>query len=386
MNETEQPTAPATAQTSFQVSTANNYVLELTQKRWFCVSLDASGKTAKQEADSPAAFLEIINRSVVAWVDYITDDPVKDLPIVTAQMGFSESFVSYLSSGNQLNYQDFDTEICMRLPSIQIRGTDVTAHTLVISIKRNIVFTIHMRMVDKRFIRLRRYSEAILRRIPVNAVPGDKLTMLLSRIIDANNDSNFRHLRVIEEFGDELNKDLMDANTNKALLGPKIYEMKHALIIYMNALWESVDVLHAIRYGDAELLTDDEKLLNQVSIMVDQVKNQLGLSEHMSEVLASGIEATQAIYNNQLTIANNQLTILNNRFAQLAAYLAIVGTAVLIPNTIATILGNAVWVYGPEGLWWYLLLMVGATAGGCILMWVWINKRGLLPKEKGCAS
>jgi magnesium transporter len=102
----------------------------------------------------------------------------------------------------------------------------------------------------------------------------------------------------------------------------------------------------------------------------------------MSEVLASGIEATQAIYNNQLTIANNQLTILNNRFAQLAAYLAIVGTAVLIPNTIATILGNSVWTYGPEGLWWYLLLMVGATGSGCFLMWLWINKKGLLPKEK----
>jgi hypothetical protein len=51
----------------------------------------------------------------------------------------------------------------------------------------------------------------------------------------------------------------------------------------------------------------------------------------MPEVLASGIEATQAIYKNQLAAANNQLTIsniqltkLNNRFALLAAYLAVV--------------------------------------------------------------
>jgi magnesium transporter len=68
----------------------------------------------------------------------------------------------------------------------------------------------------------------------------------------------------------------MDQHTDKGQLGPKIYEMKHALIVYMNALWESVDVLQAIRYGDAELLTDDEKMLNFVSIMVDQVKSQLG--------------------------------------------------------------------------------------------------------------
>jgi magnesium transporter len=360
----------------------NNGIKESAPNRWFCVSLDVSGKTSKQEADSPTKFLEVVNRSVVAWVDYITDDQVKDLPVVAAQMGFSDSFVSYLASGSQLNYQDFDTEMLMRLPSIQIRGTDVTANSLILLIKTNMVFTVHMRMVDKRFIRLRRYSEAILRRIPVDVVPREKLTMLLSRIIDANNDSNFRHLRVIEEFGDELNRDLMDPHTDKAQLGPKIYDMKHALIVYMNALWESIDVLHTIRYGDAELLSDDEKVLNMVSIMVDQVKSQLGLSEHMSEVLASGIEATQAIYNNQLTIANNQLTILNNRFAQLAAYLAIVGTAVLIPNTIATILGNTVWVYGPQDLWWYLILLIGATVSGCLLMWLWITKRGLLPKYK----
>ncbi len=307
---------------------------------------------------------------------------MKDLPIVAAQLGFSESFVSYVSGGSQLNYQDFDTEIMMRIPSIQIRGNDVKAYPLLILIKKNIVLTLHMRLVDKRFIRLRRYSEAILKRIPVDAPSDARLTLLLSRIIDANNDSNFRHLRVIEEFGDDLNRDLMNQQTDKAQLGPKIYEMKHALIIYMNALWESVDVLQAIRYGDAELLTDDEKMLNLISIMVDQVKSQLGLSEHMSEVLASGIEATQAIYNNQLTIANNQLTIMNNRFAQLAAYLTIVGTAVLIPNTIGTILGNSVWTYGPGDLWWYLLLMIGSTVGGCILMWFWINKKGLMPKDK----
>jgi magnesium transporter len=112
------------------------------------------------------------------------------------------------------------------------------------------------------------------------------------------------------------------------------------------------------------------------------------LSEHMSEVLASGIEATQAIYNNQLTVSNNQLTIsnnqltkLNNRFALLAAYLAIVGTALLIPNTIATMLGNSVWVYGPSELVPYLALIIGATIAGSLIMWFWIKRQDFLRKE-----
>jgi magnesium transporter len=376
-----------TAQTRFSAS--STAPLELMQKRWFCMGLEPTGKTFKQESESPYNFLDIVSKSSVAWVDYITDDPMKELPTVAAQMGFSETFISNLSCCDQLNYQDFDNEMWLSYPSIQIRGTDVKAYPLIVLIKKNLVFSIHVRLVDKRFIRLRRYSEAILRKIPVDIKPEDRLTILLSRILEANNDSNFRHLRVIEEFGDDLNRDLMDRDVDKSLLGPKIYEMKHALIIYLNGLWESVDVLQAIRYGDAELLTDDPKLVNLFTAMVDQVKSQIGLSEHMSEVLASGIEATQAIYNNQLTIANNQLTIsnnrltvLNNRFAKLVAYLTLIGTVLLIPNTIATMLGNSVWVFGPDFMGPYLALFVGATVVGTIVMWYWMKRSGLLDEEK----
>jgi magnesium transporter len=386
-----------TAQTRFSASPTAP--LELMHKQWFCMGLESSGKTFKQEAESPNNFLELVSRSMVAWVDFITDDPMKDLPAVAAQMGFSEAFISNLSCCDQLNYQDFDTEMWLDFPSIQIRGTEVKAYPLIALIRKNLVFTIHVRLVDKRFIRLRRYSEAILRKIPIDIKPEDRLTILLSRILEANNDSNFRHLRVIEEFGDDLNRDLMDRDVDKSVLGPKIYEMKHALIIYLNALWESVDVLQAIRYGDAELLTDDPKLVNLFAAMVEQVKSQIGLSEHMSEVLASGIEATQAIYNNQLTIANNQLTIsnnrltvLNNRFAKLVAYLTLIGTVLLIPNTIATMLGNSVWVFGPEFMGPYVVLFIGATVVGTLVMWFWMKKTGLLddakeqPKETKAAS
>jgi magnesium transporter len=372
-----------TAQTRFNPSTTTP--LELLPKRWFCAGVEASGKTFKLESESPATFLEIINRSIITWVDFITDDPMNDLPAAAAQMGFSEALIANLSSCDQLNYSDFDNELWITFPTIQIRGNDVRPHQLVILIRNNFLFTFHVRTVDKRFLRLRRYSETIMRKIPTDINPEDRLTILLSRILEANNDSNFRHLRMIEEFGDELNKDLMDRDVDKSTLGPKIYEMKHALIVYMNSLWESVDVLQGIRYGDAELLTDDPKLVNMFAGMVEQVKSQIALSEHMSEVLASGIEATQSIYNNQLTIANNQLTVsnnkltlLNNRLSKIVAYLTIIGTAILIPNTIATVLGNSVWVLGPDFLPGYLLLMTTATIAGSALMWIWIKKTGLM--------
>jgi magnesium transporter len=380
-----------TLQTRF-IASANGSI-EVAPKRWFCAGLESSGRTIRQEAESPASFMEILNHSVITWVDFITDEPVKDLPVVAAQMGFSEGFIANLSCCEQLNYSDYDTELWLTFPTIQIRGNDVKAHSLVIMMRKNLIVTFHVRTVDKRFLRLRRYSETILRKIPLEIQAEDKLTVLLSRILDANNDSNFRHLRIIEEFGDELNKDLMDRDVDKSTLGPKIYEMKHALIVYLNGLWESVDVLQAIRYGDAELLTDDPKLVNMFAAMVEQVKSQIGLSEHMSEVLSSGIEATQAIYNNQLTISNNQLTIsnnkltmLNNRLSKIVAYLTIIGTAILIPNTIATVLGNSVWTIGPDFLPMYLVLMTAATAVGSLLMWYWIKNSGLIGLELECNS
>jgi magnesium transporter len=354
-----------------QVTSSSN---ELFQRRWFCVGLFASGKTFKQDAESPMPFLDIINRSIVTWVDYMTDDPVGDIPLVAAQMGFSEPLIASVIGDTQIKYQDFDSEIWLRLPSIQIRQTEVSAYPLYMFIRKNVVFTIHVSLVDKRFIRLRRYSDTILKKIRNESLPPDKITGLMIRIIDANNDSNFRHLRVIEENSDDLNNDLMNSKTERTKLGPKIYNMKHSLIVYMNALWDSVDVLHTLRYGDAELLTDDDNLLNLLNVMTDEVKGQIGLAEHMSEVIASGLEVMQSIY-------NNQLQILNNKLAMVVAYLTIAGTALLVPNTIATMLGDAVFDIGPEDMWWYTILMIGGTLSATIGAWLWVKKIGWMPTK-----
>jgi len=71
----------------------------------FVLAYTLPARPFKQDAESPMPFLEIMNRSVVAWVDYITDDPIKDIPVVAAQMGFSEAFIASLSGDSQLHYR-----------------------------------------------------------------------------------------------------------------------------------------------------------------------------------------------------------------------------------------------------------------------------------------
>jgi len=347
---------------------------EAFQKHWFCVTLSPPGTTAKMDAEAPADFVEKLNGSAIAWVDRWTDDFEKDAPVAAAQLGFSELLIASLTGSSRLTYQDFNTEMGIKLPSVQVRQFQVEPHPLLILLRKNFVLTIHPHSVDRRFTRLRRYSDIILRKIPVEASPEDKLTMLLMRIIDETNQRNFEHLRQIEERGDELNRDLMNPKTPRDKLGPEIYEMKHALITYLNALWHTVDVLHALQYGDAELMTDNQKLLHKMTLLAEDVNRQIALAEHMSEVLASGLEVMQTIY-------NNQLQALNNRMALMMTYLTIIGTAVLVPNTLATILGNSAFGMGPEDVGWYWGLLVGSTLVATFLAYWWVKSRGWLPRK-----
>ncbi len=349
---------------------------EAIERPWFCVALLASDEIYKESTESSSSCVSTLQKSSLAWVDYVVSDADFDgrAKVVAGQLGFSQELLASLAGEWHSTYQDLDIELGMKLPSIQVRGQDVEAYPLLLLIRKNVVLTIHPLNVDHRFTRLRRYAETFLKKIPANIPDTDRITMLLMRIIDHNNDRNFEHLQQIEEQGDTLNSFMTDPYTPREKLGLEIYRMKHTLLTYLNALWNSLDVLHTLRYGDAELISDDQKLLDKLGLLSEDVNRQIGLAEHMSEVLASGLEVLQSIY-------NNQLQNLNNRLALLMTYLTIIGTAVLVPNTLATMLGNAVFDIGPEDLWWYLILMIGSTAAATLLAYYWIKKRGWIPKN-----
>ena len=347
------------------------------EKHWFCAAICKDGKVVLQDSDSPAGFLEILENSVLAWVDYRTADSEIDIRGGAALLGFSDQLITALADNQRLLYEDYEHEMGIKLPSIQIRINDnidvQSFHTLLL-LRSNFILTIHPILVDRRFTRLRRYSNTILSKVPIGLSTEDKLTMLLIRIIDQNNDRNFEHLRQIEERGDALNKQLMDPDTPRNLLGPQIYNMKHALITYLDALWDTIDVVHDLRYGDANLLTNEPALLGRIELLAGDVSRQIGLAEHMSDVLASGLEVLQTIY-------NNQLQAMNNRMAYLMTYLTVLGTAVLVPNTLATIFGNSAFGMGPQDIGWYITMLVGSTLIATVLAFWWVKKSGFIPKK-----
>ena len=343
-------------------------------KQWFCVAVASDGSIFKGDSESPAQLVDVVNKSVIAWVDYWTDNYDRDAAVAATKLGFSDALASSLTVESRTTYQDFDSEMGMRLPSIQVRQFQVEPYPLLILMRRTFILTIHPLNVDRRFHRMRRYADTFIRKIRLGAPPEDMLTLLLLRLIDETNERNFEHLRQVEELGESLNKDMTDPNTPRQELGPKIYDMKHALITYLDALWETNDVLHALRYGDAELITDDAKLLYRLTLLAEDVNRQIGLAEHLSEVLASGLEVLQSIY-------NNQLQIMNNRMALIMTYLTVLGTAVLVPNTLATIFGSSAFNMQGHDIIWYVTMLVGSTVLATALAYWWVKKSGLLPKK-----
>jgi magnesium transporter len=283
------------------------------------------------ECDTPEEILPAVQDARIVWVDFMVEDMETEGEAIATKLGFQPNLTLTLLKGYYANYEDREVELGLMVPVVGVTKLEVNVNPLLILIKKGLIVTIH-RGKSRRLMKFSRYANTFMRKIPSEASWHDVLTIVLIRILDENNNRNFDHLREIEDQADDLSKDLMDPKTPRTKVGPEIYNMKHALITYMNTLWATLDVLDSLRYGDAEVLTDDVGLLKRINLLADDVNRQLSLSEHMSEVLASGLEVLQTIY-------NNQLQMLNNRLAFLATWLAIAGTAVLVPNTLATIYG-----------------------------------------------
>ncbi|MFH0860288.1 MAG: CorA family divalent cation transporter [Candidatus Altiarchaeota archaeon] len=341
-------------------------------RRAFCVAMQKDNKPVRVEGESSADFTTLLEESDVAWVNFVVDDINADGEAIATSLGFSQNLVSTLLTGFRSNYEDRDVELGIMIPAVDTERLEVTIHPLVILIKRGLILTIHGKNIS-RLVKFSRYANTFMKKIKQNIPWQDKMTILLWRIMDENNSKNFDHLREIEEQADELAKDMMNPMTPRDKLGPDIYRMKHALIIYLDSLWATLDVIHTLRYGDAEVLSDNSKILERISVLASDVTSQISISEHMSEVLASGLEVLQTIY-------NNQLQMLNNRLALLATWLAIIGTAVLVPNTLATIFGIPTI---SEHLDWRLtiLILIASTLLSAWIAYWAIRAKGLIPKS-----
>jgi len=347
---------------------------EKIQKSAFYVSLSKDGVTTKVESDNVSEIVSLLKEDALEWMDFTVENINEDSFFIATSLKFSLQLVASVLTERYSSYEDLDSELGLMLPAVRVERFDVKVYPLLILIRKNLIITIHPKEVV-RLAKIYRYADIFMKKIRQDLPWMDKLTILLTRIIDENNQKNFNGLRMIEEEGDELGKYMVE-KAPRTKIGNDIYKMKHALITYLNTLWASWDVINSLRYGDAETITDNQKLLQRIGILGDDINRQIALSEHMSEVLASGLEVLQTIY-------NNQLQMLNNRLAFIATWLAVLATAGLVPNTLATIFG--IGKINDLIDWpWIITILILSTIMCTYLMYLLFKKKEWLPPKIEC--
>jgi magnesium transporter len=341
------------------------------QKNAFYISLSEKGVATKAESDDVSEIVKLLKEDALEWMDFSVGNIHEDSFFIASSLKFSLQLTASVLAGRYSAYEDLDTELGIMLPAVRVEKFDVKVYPLIILVRKNLIVTIHPKNVV-RLQKIYRYADIFMKKIRHDLPWNDKLTILLTRIIDENDEKNFNGLRMIEEEGDELGKYMVE-KAPRTKIGADIYQMKHALITYLNTLWASWEVINSLRYGDAELITDNPKLLQRIGILGDDINRQIALSEHMSEVLASGLEVLQTIY-------NNQLQMLNNRLAFIATWLAILATAGLVPNTMATIFG--IGKINDLIDWpWIVLILILSTVFATYLMYLLFKKKEWLPPK-----
>jgi magnesium transporter len=340
----------------------------------FIVSLRA-GRATRVDATDPGEFLTPLAGAELAWINVEVGDLARDGGAVATTLGFSAGLVELLLRDNATSaYEDRDVELGLVTPMIRVQEMDVVSEPLVVLLRGNLVLTLYRRGKATRFQKFGRYAETVMRKIAPDSHPRDKLTLLVMRILDENNERNFDGIRPIEDAGEKLSGQLAQMEFDRVALAQDIYRLKRALINYLDALWDSIDTIYALQHGDAELISDDETLLHRIEVLGEDVQRHIQLSEHMSEVLSSGLEVTQSIY-------NNQLQALNNRLAYIVTWLTVLGTAVLVPNTLATVLGAAPPELRIESPGLYAAVMVGSTGLATMAAYYWTRRAARLPKR-----
>jgi magnesium transporter len=133
------------------------------EQKAFCVLLRPEG-IRRFESQSVADFCDPARMAHIGWVDSVVDDMDRDLVPAATALGFSELLAGNLRKSTKSGYEDFDTEMGLMVPAIFMEGFNVRLEPLYILINEKVIVTLHTREV-KRFIRMRRYAEPLLRKI-----------------------------------------------------------------------------------------------------------------------------------------------------------------------------------------------------------------------------
>jgi magnesium transporter len=335
------------------------------------VSVQSSGSITKHYDIVMSKAVNMVELGTFTWVDHTASD-IEDAAEVAKGFGFSKALMDSLKTDKLSEYVDLETELGLRIPSVRVERPEPEIEPTYFLVKDNLILTIHG-VAASHLVQFSRYADSILRKMSPTQTLSEKRTIFLIRLLDENCNDHFDQLRFIEDHADLVGYELSEMTIHIKDVGKRIFQVKHTTIVYLSTLWHLLDVINSLRFGDAELIDNNQKILGKLNLMSEDVCRQVELSENMSDVLVSGIGVLQALY-------NNQLLMINNRMILAFTWMTVLGTALLVPNTLATIFGFVIGLdFGM--MLWSVLVIIMATASMSGLVYWWTKSWTVVPRS-----
>jgi len=286
--------------------------------------IEEQGVPFKKESialDEAAKTIAIGN---LTWIECVVDDIVDETPKILEKLDIQMD-PKVLLSGYVSAYEDAGDTLGIMLPFIVTGDSRTQTSPVLIFMKKDLIVTIHDDYGGK-ITKLYNYSNSLMRKLPKEPEQwADRQTILLFRLMDEVSETNFSSLRTIVEQAEQLEIDLAGPRQVERDVGFEISNMKRSLLTFLNAVWATHDTVRNVKFGDPDMLTDDDDILEKFEVILGRLDRQIQMAENVMDIISTGITIIQTETSNKLT--------------KLIVWLTVAATAVLVPNTVATIFG-----------------------------------------------
>jgi Mg2+ and Co2+ transporter CorA len=331
-----------------------------------CVFIMPGVPPTKFFSHDPKKLANLADKADVAWVNCIVADVRSGAEAMASNFGFNYRLIRQVLEGRYSEFVDNETQAAMMLPSVQIKGGRVHMYPVLFLLREGLIVTIQDRHIT-RFAMFARYAESHLKKFPSDWARIDKMTSILFRLVDENNERNYNGIKELAGEIDRVSKLLVEHELGFVKLSRAVYELKHEVTVFQSSLWENYQTLRTIQHGDAELVSNRPEVLDLIDDLIQENSWYIQLGENLTLILGSGAEAMQDYYAIHLLRFNNIIS-----FTSL--WLGVLGAMFLVPNTIATAMSNGIFPLGPPDMWAYSIMLVTVTLLSCGAVYFGVSK------------
>jgi magnesium transporter len=323
--------------------------------------IEERGVPFKKESIALDEAAKTISIGNLTWIECVVDDIVDETPKILEKLDIKMD-PKLLLSGYVTAYEDAGDILGIMLPFIVTGDSRTQTSPVLIFMKKDLIVTIHDDYGGK-ITKLYNYSNSLMRKLPKEPKQwADRQTILLFRLMDEVSETNFSSLRTIIEQAEQLEIDLAGSRQTDRNIGFELSNMKRSLLTYLNAVWATHDTVRNVKFGDPDMLTDDDDVLEKFEVILGRLDRQIQMAENIMDMISTGVTIIQTETSNQLT--------------KLIVWLTVAATAVLVPNTIATIFG----IPDLQISWtWVVPILIVSTLISAVVTYRWTKQWRMNP-------